>query len=77
MSIETSTCPLQFASCCAFGRRTRCTCAAAPSTQHSLPACLLPHALQHVKGRIFNDPSLPGLPPAQRAAVYQVGLAMR
>lgn len=41
-----------------------------PPIRHRLPAC---HVLQHVKGRIFNDPSLPGLPPAQRAAVYQVG----
>jgi len=31
------------------------------------------YLMEHVKGRIFNDPSLPSLPPAQRAAVYQVG----
>ncbi|KAI7835657.1 hypothetical protein COHA_010449 [Chlorella ohadii] len=29
------------------------------------------YLMEHVKGRIFNDPSLPSLPPAQRAAVYQ------
>lgn len=29
------------------------------------------YLMQHVKGRIFNDPSLPSLPPDQRAAVYQ------
>ena len=30
------------------------------------------YLMQHVKGRIFTDPRLPGMPPAQRAAVYQV-----
>ena len=30
------------------------------------------YLMQHVKGRIFTDPSLPGMPPAERAAVYQV-----
>lgn len=29
------------------------------------------YLMQHVRGRIFSDPSLPGLPPAQRAAVYE------
>lgn len=30
------------------------------------------YVMEHVKGRIFNDPSLPSLLPDQRAAVYQV-----
>ena len=30
------------------------------------------YLMQHVKGHIFTDPCLPGMPPAERAAVYQV-----
>jgi aminoglycoside phosphotransferase (APT) family kinase protein len=30
------------------------------------------YVMEHVRGRIFTDPSLPGMPPQQRAAAYQV-----
>lgn len=56
-----------------------------PSSQSTLPPlhpqlCLCEDAsvlgtpfyvMEHVRGRIFTEPSLPGMAPAQRTAVYQ------
>ena len=30
------------------------------------------YLMEHVKGRIFADPSLPGVEPADRARIYEV-----
>lgn len=35
------------------------------------------YLMQHVRGRIFADPSLPGVDPPQRAAIYEASTACR